>query len=413
MTGAKTVKKILVVSQYFWPESFRINELVLELKRRGYVVEVLTSIPNYPEGKIFADFASNPDKYGDYLGVRVHRVPQVSRRRNRVSLALNYLSFVISACFYSLFKLRKRKFDLVFGVQLSPIFSMIPAILCKKLLVRPLHIWVLDIWPDSIFGAGVGSNLIISSLRKACVFIYASADVLFLSSAGFKHRINKMGVATSKMVYFPQWIETDYLGELQLGSVEDAEVEELFSRWNGKTVFTFTGNVGEAQDFPNVIEGLKKCSKIDDLVFLVIGDGRYKTELVKSIQSESLHNTIFCLGRYPMQYMPLFYHYSDFLVVPLNDAAIFADTLPGKVQSYMSSGKPVIGMVNGETARVIEESGCGFAVASGDNDSFARTLDLCCSLGSSERDTLGSRGKTYAYENFRLEPLVDRVEENF
>lgn len=413
MTGAKSVKKILVVSQYFWPENFRVNELVLELKDRGYVVEVLTSIPNYPEGKIFPDFTSNPDKYNDYFGIKVHRVPQVSRQSNKVSLVLNYLSFVITACFYSLFKLRKRKFDLVFGVQLSPIFSMIPAILCKKLLRRPLHMWVLDIWPDSIIGAGVHSNLIISSLRKVCVFIYASADILFLSSTGFKNRLNKMGVAKPKMVYFPQWIEADYLGELQLGGVEDEEVKQLMSRWKGKTVFTFTGNVGEAQDFPNIIEGLKKCSSLKDVVFLVIGDGRYKAELIKSIQSEGLHNTIFCLGQYPMQFMPFFYHYSDYLVVPLNDAAIFAYTLPGKVQSYMSSGKPIIGMANGETARIIDESGCGYAVMSGDNESFARTLDLCCSLDSLDRDKLGSRGKSYAYENFRLEPLVDRVEENF
>lgn len=403
----------MVVSQYFWPESFRVNELVLELKNRGYVVEVLTSTPNYPAGKVFSDFAANPDKYQDYFGVKVHRVRQTSRHNNKWSIALNYFSFVITACFYSLFKLRKRKFDLIFGVQLSPIFSMIPAILCKKILRKPLHIWVLDIWPDSVIGGGIKSNLIISSLRKLCVFIYSSAEILYISSIGFKYKLNEMGIVMPKVVYFPQWIEADYLDELRLGSLEDAEVRQLISKWGNKVIFTFTGNVGETQDFPSVLEGLKKCCRLNDLIFLVIGDGRYKTELIKSIRSMGLDNTVFCLGQYPMKYMPLFYYYSSYLVVPLKDGDIFSYTLPGKVQSYMSSGKPIVGMVNGEAARIIVEARCGYVVASGDHDGFARALDFCCSLDLSERQKLGSQGQAYAYEKFRLEPLVDKVVENF
>ena len=140
MARSETRKRILVVSQYFWPENFRINELALELKNRGYLVEVLTSTPNYPEGRVFSDFTSNPNRYSDYFGIKLHRVPQLTRRNNKLSLVFNYFSFVITACFYSLFKLRKRKFDLIFGVQLSPIFSMVPAILCKKLLGYPSYV---------------------------------------------------------------------------------------------------------------------------------------------------------------------------------------------------------------------------------------------------------------------------------
>ena len=131
MAAIKKVKKVLVVTQYFWPENFRVNELVREFKNRGYIVEVLTSTPNYPRGKVFPDFASNPKKYNDYFGVKIHRVPQISRHNNKVSLALNYFSFVISACIYSIINLRKKSFDLIFGVQLSPIFSMIPAIISE------------------------------------------------------------------------------------------------------------------------------------------------------------------------------------------------------------------------------------------------------------------------------------------
>ena len=413
MNEAKPVKKILVVSQYFWPESFRVNELVLELKNRGYVVEVLTSTPNYPRGTVFSDFILNPGKYKDYFGLKVHRVPQISRRNNRLSLAFNYVSFVITASIYSLLKLRNRDFDLILGIQLSPIFSMIPAIFCKKILKKPLYIWVLDIWPDSVIGGGIKSNLIISSLRRLCVSIYSSADILFLSSKGFQNQLNEMGVAVPELVYFPQWIEADYLGNIPFGSPQDSEVRQIMSRWENKVIFTFTGNIGDAQDFPSILKGLKKCYRLQDLVFLVIGDGRYKTELIESIQSEGLDKSVFFLGEYPAKYMPLFYFYSDYLLVSLRDTPVFAYTLPGKVQSYMSSGKPIIGMLTGEAARVIDEVGCGYTVASGDHDGLALLLAHCCSLNASKRQELGIMGQHYAYKNFRLDSLIDKVTKYF
>jgi colanic acid biosynthesis glycosyl transferase WcaI len=409
MISAQSDKKILVVSQYFWPENFRANELVLELQKRGFIVEVLTSIPNYPSGKVFPDYVVNPSKYKNYSGIEVHRVPQILRGNNKISLALNYFSFVISACIYCLIKLRARKFDLIFGVQLSPIFSMIPAILCKKVIAAPLYFWVLDIWPDSAIGGGVKSKLIISLLKKLCVSIYSSADILFLSSSGFKAKLSQMGVTQPEFGYLPQWIEADYIGKVPLGSSEDIEVKHLFAGWEDKVIFTFTGNVGEAQDFPSVLQGLKNCCRLKDLVVLVVGDGRYKKELIKSIQSDGLDDAVICLGQYPARYMTLFYYYSDYLIVPLRDTPVSAYTLPGKVQSYMSSGRPLVGMINGEARQVIDEAGCGFTVASGDHVGFGAMLDRCCALEAGERQKLGKMGKSYAYENFRLESLVDRI----
>tara|TARA_B110000211_G_scaffold185328_1_gene210275 strand:- start:259 stop:1506 length:1248 start_codon:yes stop_codon:yes gene_type:complete len=405
----KKCKKVLVVSQYFWPENFRVNELVSELKKRGFDVEVLTSTPNYPSGKVFADYVENPSKYTDYSGINVHRVPQFARGNNLVSLALNYLSFVISACFYCLFRLRNSNFDLIFGVQLSPIFSMFPAILCKKIFNVPLYLWVLDIWPDSLEGGGVKSRVIISPLRNLCTRIYSSAHTLFLSSRGFEGKLNQMGVVEPEFVYFPQWIESDYQGEASLGTTEDVEVRDLVSEWRDKVIFTFTGNIGDAQDFPSVLEGVKKSAYSKEFVILVVGDGRYKTELIKSIQAQGLENTVICLGQYPARYMPFFYHYSQYLLVSLRDLPVFGYTLPGKVQSYMSSGRPIIGMINGEARQVIDEAGCGYTVASGDHIGFGAMIDYCTKLDCNERGRIGSLGRSYAYKNFRLESLIDKV----
>lgn len=405
----KSEKKVLVVSQYFWPENFRINELVLELQKRGFDVDVLTSTPNYPSGRVFNEYIQEPKKFMYYHGIKVHRVPQISRRSNKVSLVLNYISFVISACFYCVLNLRHNKYDLVFGVQLSPIFSMLPAILCKKLIRVPLYLWVLDIWPDSVSSGGVKSRLIICPLKKLCKYIYSSADTLFISSRGFKSKLEEMGVYQANLVHFPQWIEADYLHELSFGMNEDCEVKTILSEWKNKVIFTFTGNIGDAQDFGNVLKAVKKSSYIEEFVILLIGDGRFKGELIKRIQAEGLEKSIICLNQHPAKYMPFFYHYSDYLLISLKDIPVFANTLPGKVQSYMSSGRPIVGMINGEAKQVIDEAGCGLIAPSGDYLAFAKILDKCCNINAHERDRLGKLGQFYAFKNFRLEPLVDKI----
>ncbi len=404
-----SVKKVLVVSQYFWPENFRVNELVLELQKRGFEVDVLTSTPNYPTGKVFSEYAKDPEKFKNYSGVKIHRVLQFPRHNNIASLVLNYVSFVVSACLYCLYRLRNSNYDLVFGVQLSPIFSMLPAILCKKIVGVPLYLWVLDIWPDSVVSVGFKHKFFVYPLKKLCRYIYSSANIIFLSSRGFESKLNELGVFQSKFVYFPQWIETEYLGEVLLGTAEDFEVRDLVYQWKNKVIFTFTGNIGDAQDFPSVIEGVKKSANTTEIVILVVGDGRYKAELINRVQAEGLENTIICIGQYPTRYMPLFYHYSQYLLISLKDAPIFAQTLPGKVQSYMSSGRPIVGMINGEARQVIDEAGCGLMVPSGDSLGFAAMIDRCCTLDPSERQNLGEMGQSYAYKNFRLESLVDRI----
>lgn len=413
MSTINSTKSILIVTQYFWPENFRINELAKEFKIRGYSVEVLTSIPNYPSGKVFDDFVSNPEKFRDYSGIKVHRVWQFARNNNKLSLALNYLSFIVSATVYSFFKLRNKNFDLIFGVQLSPIFSMVPAIFLKKIIKKPLYFWVLDIWPDSLLGAGVKPSLIFKFLMRLCVQIYSSADILFLSSRSFEKKLIDMQVSSPQKIYFPQWIESNFMSSYPPKITEDEEVFKLMSKWKEKIIFTFTGNIGEAQDFPSLIGALKKCSNIKDIVLLVIGDGRYKEELVKKIKDESLDDVVFCLGQYPSKYMSLFYYYSSYLVLPLRDVPIFSYTLPGKIQSYMSSGKPIIGIVDGESARVIDEAKCGFIVSPGNQEDIASTFDKCCLLDKKQQEKLGRNGRMYVNENFKLESLLDNVMKYF
>ena len=402
-------KRILFISQYFWPENFRVNELVLELKRRGYEICVLTGTPNYPLGKVYPDYLANKSKYKNYHGIKIHRVFQLQRNNNKFSLILNYLSFAISASIFCLLNIRKLKFDLIVGIQLSPILSMIPAIILKKTKSIPLYIWVLDIWPDSLIATGVKSKFILNSLEKICVRIYSAANILFLSSHSFKDKLQEMGINKPKLVYFPQWIESDYLDEINEYSPEAIEVKKIMAPWKDKIIFTFTGNIGDAQDFPNLIKSLQETSNLDKIIVLIIGEGRYKSELIKNIQTKGLGETVFCLGQFSAKFIPFFYHYSDFLILPLKNIPVFSLTLPGKMQSYMSSGRPIIGMASGEVAKVINESKCGFVVPSGDTQGLSKIINECCVLDPRLSIKLGANGKSYALENFHLKSILDNL----
>ncbi len=407
-------KTILVVSQYFWPEDFRVNELVIGFQKNGYNVEVLTGRPNYPSGSTFKDFKENPKKFSVYRDIKIHRVWQFPRGTSTLGLLANFISFMLMSCLYSLFRLRKKKYDVVFGVQLSPILSVISAILCKKMLRVPLHLWVLDIWPDSVASVKINpKSLLYISLEKLCRAIYSSADILFLSSSGFKKRLLDMKICGPKLVELPQWVESVYTQDIEFGGQKDCEVKNILSPWSEKKIFLFAGNVGEAQDFSSILSGFKNSGCLDELVFLILGDGRYKDTVLEIISSNELTGCVFYLGRYPGDYMPLFYYYADFLVFSLMDLPIFALTLPGKIQSYMSSGTPIVGMVNGEAAAVIREAKCGFTVPSGDIQGFSKVLNNCCSESSENMIMLGKNGKKYAARNYNFDSLIGKATSYF
>ena len=403
-------KKILVVSQYFWPENFRVNELVLGFQKKGFDVEVLTSIPNYPSGKIFKEYKDNPKKFSFYNNILVHRVPQILRGTNKLTILFNYISFVISSCYYCFFYLRKKDYKFIFGVQLSPIFSIIPAILCKKIFNKKLFVWVLDIWPDSINSVSIKlPNFLYLIVKKISTYIYLSADYLFITSMGFKNRLIEMGVHDSKIKYFPQWIEKEYLTEVSQNDEKYIEVNNILSKWADKKLFLFTGNIGEAQDFKNLLLGFKNAKEINSLVFLIIGDGRYKVALKNLITKHALSDNVHLLGSFDSDYMKYFYNRADILVFSLADIPIFNLTLPGKVQSYMSSGKTIIGMVNGESSYIIKDAGCGFISDSGNSLEFSKLIDKCCLMSDRELDHIGSKGKEYASKNFSYENLMNKV----
>lgn len=401
--------KVLIVTQYFWPENFRINDLCAALSERGHDVTVLTGKPNYPDGKFFADFTAQPAKYDHYLGCDIIRVPIVSRGTGSgLKLLCNYLSFFLSASTLGLMRLRKKKFDVVFVCQLSPVTIAIPAIVYKKLFNTPIVMWVLDLWPESLESVGiVKSKKGLNYVGKLVSYIYKQCDLVLGQSKAFHEGISKYCHDQRKIRYFPSWAESIFsegVDEINTPLICDDGVFKVL----------FAGNLGEAQDFNSVLKAVE-ILKADDLkvkVFIV-GDGRQKEWLKEQIIERHLDNYICLLGRFPLEDMPAFYAAADALLVTLKDSPIFSMTIPGKVQSYMAAGKPILSMLSGEGSRVIDEGMCGLTAKSGDYRELAANIIEMSNMSRNDLAVLGENAQGYVSREFDRDILITQLEQWF
>ena len=398
--------RILVVSHYFWPENFRVNDLVAELGRRGHEVTVLAGPPNYPEGRIFPQYRREPGRYAVYEGAEVVRVPVVTRGRSRLRLALNYLSAMLSGASLGTWRLRGKPFDAIFVFQPSPITTCLPAILIGRLKRAPVLLWVLDLWPETLAAVGVvRSPWLLALIGLVVSFIYRRCDLVLGQSRAFQPNIEKYAGDSSRFRYFPSWAEP--LFRASLAAVEPApEVQEFQDTFN----VLFAGNIGEAQDFPAILDAAEALRHRADIRWLIVGDGRAAEWVRAEIGRRGLEEAVRMLGRHPIERMPAFFRGGDALLVTLKSDPVFAMTIPGKVQTYLATGLPLIGMLDGEGARVIEEAGAGFVCPSGDGRALANRVARLAELPPGERVAMGARGVAYSQREFDRDRLLTQLE---
>jgi glycosyltransferase involved in cell wall biosynthesis len=397
---------ILVVSQYFWPEPFRINDLCDGLVDKGHNVTVLTGEPNYPEGAIYTDYLNDKSDYVKYNGCKVIRCRIIPRGKGGgIRLMLNYLSFVFTACFKVFFQLRKTKFDVVFVCQLSPATVALPAIFYKFLTKTPIVMWVLDLWPESLKEAGgINNPIILSSVGKLMNYIYSRCDLVLTQSKQFKNEILDR-VNHRRVEYFPNWAE-DLFSDKSSPSI--CKLNKKLDSLN----ILFAGNIGESQDFPTVVEAFKIVKQRQIKVKLhIVGDGRSLEYLKNEVKCHELNEYIEFYGRYPLEEMPSFFDFADVCLVNLKDSEAFSKTLPGKVQTYLASGKPILAALNGEGANIILESKAGLVSNSGDYTKLAENIEKMCSYSSEQLDFLGVKAKEYSDINYSRENLLNTLVE--
>ena len=397
--------KLLVVTQYFFPEDFRINELVSDFVKRGHEVTVLTGRPNYPEGKIFKEYVKNKQKFNQFSGSNIIRCPIPARGSSKISLILNYFAFIFFGTIYGLRVAKNNKFDNIFVFEPSPITVCLPAIFIKKFFRIPVTFWVLDLWPDTLEAVGIlkRRTFLWQVLEWLVKFIYKNCDLILGQSNGFVQEIKRNCTKDVEVKFFPNWIEEVYSNPVMSKT-------GLIS--NDPTVLKiiFAGNIGEAQDFPTIVSAIKSLVDEHKIRLYVLGDGRFKEKLEILIQANNLEKNIILLGRYPSADMPAFFNESDALLVSLKSNMILDKTIPGKVQSYLNSKKPILAVLSGEGASIINDAQAGFVSTPGRADLLASSIKKFAALSPQEKSFMGFNGYTYAQKHFKKEKLLNDLE---
>jgi glycosyltransferase involved in cell wall biosynthesis len=396
--------RILVLSQYFWPENFRINDLVTELTARGHVVSVLTGVPNYPNGDVYPEYRAAPAAFATFQGTPITRVPMLPRGRGGARLVLNYVTFALGACLLGPWRLRGRPFDVIFVYEPSPVTVGLPGILLRRLKKAPVAFWVQDQWPETLMAVGaIRSAFALSCVGRLVTFIYKRCDLLLAQSRSFIPQIRQYAGACSRVEYFPNWSE-------QVLNLDSAVAAPEIPRSPETFTVMFAGNIGDAQDFPSILDAANRLKGRNDIRWIIIGDGRRAEWVRGEIRRRGLSERFTLLGRFPSCRMPSFFQCADALLVSLKSEPIFSITVPAKVQSYLAAGRPILAMLDGETADLIRGGGAGMVCSAGDSAGLAQIVARMAELSKADRELMAGRAKQISNTEFDRTMLVDRLE---
>lgn len=398
-------KHILVICQYFYPEQFRINDICEEWVKRGYKVTVITGIPNYPKGKFFDGYGYFSKRTENHNGVNIIRLPIIARHNSKLSLALNYLSYIISGFVWSVFT--NIKADNVFIYQLSPVTMALPGIWYAKRKKTKSMIYVTDLWPESIeIIGGLTNRTVIKIIGDIVDYIYKNCDVIFTSSNSFIKSINNRGIPLSKLKFWPQYAEEFYT-QADIYKVDKIRKEIFKSeRFN----ITFAGNIGFAQGL-DVLPETALLLKDKKIVFNIIGDGRYLQLLIKKVKELKVEDLFNFLPRQSVFEIPNFMAASDAALISLATNKLSEITLPAKLQSCLACGIPLVVSANGEIQQVVRKSGAGVSCNSGDPESLAKVITHLLSLPMRELNKMRENAHQYYIDHYEKHKLLDEMDE--
>lgn len=391
-------KHILVVSQYFYPEQFRINDMCAEWVRRGYRVTVLTGIPNYPYGKYFPGYGLFKKRREEYAGMEIIRIPLIARGKGALGMCLNYISFVVSGFFWKC--VTKLKADMVFNFEVSPMTQALVGVWYARRRKIPCWIYVQDLWPENIeIVTGIHSKLVLNPIGRMVDYIYRRCDRIFATSPSFVDMIKaRIPAEADKVSYWPQYAEEFYRPM--------ARGEGAFIPADGRFRVIFTGNVGLAQGLdilPETAAILKERGA--DAEFVIVGDGRGKAALEEQIGARGVENMFRLIERQRAEDIPALLADCDAAFVSFMNNSLFANTIPAKLQSYMACGMPILACVTGETERIVREADCGAVSPLGDAAALADAVQGLMRDGRIEE--YGRNARAYFEAHFEKNMLLD------
>ena len=391
-------KKILFVCQYFYPETFRGNDIAFHLAEEGHDVHVVTGIPNYPKGKFFTGYGLFKRRRETIRGVKVTHLPIVPRGEDsKIMLMLNYFSYLLVGWIWMFFHALWHKYDIVFCQQLSPVTMSSPAVLYKKIRHVPLYTWVLDLWPESLTAAGgINNKYILGFFDWFVKSEYKNSDKILTSSRSFDQSILKYGDYKDKIIYFPQWSD----GASNVSASDFVLPKKLQEISNGDNfIVMFAGAVGEAHGMECNMQAALKTKDHKNIKWVIVVDGRRLDWVRSFVNDNGLNDTVITLGRFPSETMPMFFEKADVMLVSLTDSPLFNMYSPAKIASYMAAERPIIAVLNGEGAEVIKTAECGWNVKAGDAEGLAELVVRLSQMDKQELADKGRNGKMY-YDNF-------------
>ncbi len=392
---------LLVISQCFYPEPFRINDMAAEWVRRGYRVTVVTGIPTYPEGRFYPGYSLSRKRRDVYEGAEVIRLPIFPRGRSSAGLVLNYLSFVVSGWFFKTFS--RVRADLVFSFEGSPMTQVKVGCWYAKKHRVPHFLYVQDLWPENVeFITGIHSRLVIGPIDRMVDRIYRQTDRILVTSPAFREAVigRKHPVPPEKVFYWPQYAEDFYR------PAEKRPVPEIPEDGTFKVIFT--GVVGYAQGL-EVLPETARLLKGEAVRFVVVGGGRYLDEFGKELEKQGVKEMFTLIPRQPPERIPALLACCDAGFISFKKTPLFEKTIPAKLQSYMACAVPVLASAGGETERVIREAGCGMVSPTGDARALARNL-LEMKASPARLEQMGARGRAYFERHFARKERMDQMD---
>lgn len=397
-------KHILVISQYFFPEQFRINDICEEWVKRGYKVTVVTGIPNYPQGKYYKNYGLFEKRNETYKGIDIIRLPLIPRGNSFIMLALNYVSFVISGFFWNLFT--KIKADYVYIFEVSPMTQALPGVWYAKKREIPCYLYVTDLWPENVeIVAGVTNKKILNAIGAMVDYVYKRCDRIFTSSQSFVQAIADRGIDKDKLEFWPQYAEAYYkpLDE------SEAHVPEIPR--DGTFNIIFAGNIGVAQGL-DILPAAAKILKNRNLKvrFNIVGDGRFKDTLKEMVKDKEVKEFFNFVGKQPPTRIPEFMAVCDTTLISLSKSKVFSITLPAKTQSCLACGVPVLVSADGEIQNIIESAGAGLCSNAGDAVGLAENIMKLVNLPEDNRIQMAQSAAQYYKDNFDKETLLDKMD---
>ena len=385
---------VLVVCQHYWPEPYPLQDVCDELVRRGHQVLVVTGVPNYPLGHIYPEYRKGRNREQTENGVRIHRCFTIGRRNNVIFRFLNYFSFAISSKLY--LRHLKEEFDVVFTNQTSPVTMSGGAMVYGRKHRKKVVLYCMDLWPASLAAGGVGErSLIYRAFGRISKKIYRAADRILITSESFRDYLQtQFQIGDDRIVYHPQYANVTQIPQR---SPDQKNVNLVFA-----------GNIGTAQSIDTILKAAKHLEEVKQLWWHIVGDGSELENCKEMAAKLGLSNVIFH-GRKPQSEIPEYMAMADGLLLTLTADPVISMTLPGKTQTYMASGKPIIAAANGEIPRVIADSCCGFCAPAEDAEALAGAVrDF---MAHPDRRSLGENGKRYYQQHFSRERFMDALEQ--